>query len=364
VSPQDRREATLRRVLRDARTEEPVDVDWARVEERLLHEARRAPRPAQRASYGLVWVALAAAAAVALWIASSRAPSHSTQTPPALVAAKDPLRRDGDQLALGERVTAAERTIAVAHAGRASWSLSPNSSAQLIERGERISLRLERGSVLSEVVPSAKPETFVVEAAGARIAVHGTVFRVSLEGQRVLVQVREGVVAVGPRGSAPAFLLKAPAAGDFSADGRSGNIDGQPVGEPEAPRSERLKQARARTSSAVTAENVPAPDTAASDAAPLPNEPSIDEIEKGIARIVDVTSDCFRRYTQSADGVQITVRTALSLRIAATGAVTDAQFQPPLSPDAAACAATSISHIAFAPSAQGTQVTRLLELKR
>jgi hypothetical protein len=98
--------------------------------------------------------------------------------------------------------------------------------------------------------------------------------------------------------------------------------------------------------------------------AELPNEPSINDIETGIARIVDVTSDCFSKNTQGAEGVQITVRTALSLSIADSGAVSDVDFQPPLSPDVEECAAGGITHVAFAPSQQGAKVTRMLELKR
>ena len=75
---------------------------------------------------------------------------------------------------------------------------------------------------------------------------HGTVFRVSIEGDRVIVQVREGTVAVGPRGSVPAFFLKAPAHGDFAADGRSGSIDGRPLGDTHERRAEPLKLAPGR----------------------------------------------------------------------------------------------------------------------
>jgi hypothetical protein len=98
--------------------------------------------------------------------------------------------------------------------------------------------------------------------------------------------------------------------------------------------------------------------------AELPSEPSINDIEAGIARIVDGASDCFSRHTQSAEGVQITVRTALSLKILPSGAVSDVDFQPSLSPDAEQCAADQISDVTFTPSQQGASVTRMLELKR
>jgi hypothetical protein len=361
MTPRDSHEPTLRRLVRDARAEQPAKLDWSRIEQRLLHEARRGQAPAARPARAVAWAVLAAAALVAIWLAGTRAPSSSPETQPALVAIRDPLHRDGDLMAVGTRVTSGELRVAVAHAGRAAWTLAADSSARLAGKGERITVALERGSVLSEVVPSPKPETFVVEAAGTRVAVHGTVFRVGLEGGRVIVQVSEGTVAVGPIGGAPGFLLEAPARGDFALDGRSGNIDGRPASrQTEERRVGPLKIARPRAPSATPTGSPPVP----SSSAEPPNEPSINDIELGVARVVEVASDCFRSHTQSTDGVQITVRTALSLQIAGSGAVSNVGFQPPLSPDAERCAQEGISRIAFAPSQQGATVTRMLELKR
>ncbi|MDF3066214.1 MAG: Dihydrolipoamide acyltransferase [Polyangiaceae bacterium] len=355
------REAALRRLVRDARAEKPPELDWSGVEERLARAVGRSAAPeAKRSYYPVAWAALAAAAAVALWLVGVRADVATRPAPPAIIEATEPLRKNGDKLPLGTRVAALEREVSVDHPWRATWTLAPQSSAVLARRDERISVQLERGSVLSEVVANPKPESFVIEAAGTRIAVHGTVFRVSLENGRVIVQVREGTVAVGPIGSVPAFFLKAPAHGDFAPDGRSGSIDGRPLGASEERRAEPLKLAPRR-------EAPPSPSSAQaqpSSSAPLPPEPSISDIESGIARIVEAASTCFSQHTTSAEGVQITVRTALSLKIDASGAVSDVDFQPPLSPDAEECAATSIAQITFAPSQLGASVTRMLELKR
>lgn len=358
--PHDPEEA-LRRLVRDARGEQPPELDWSRLEQRLMNQVERAAPTPRRSPYPLAWAGLAAAAAVALFFVGQRTQVTVPQTPPAIVEASEPLRKNGDTLALGSRVATAERELSVDHAGRATWTLAPSSSALLAERGERITVQLERGSVLSEVVPNPKPETFVVEAAEARVAVHGTVFRVSLEGGRVIVQVREGTVAVGPRYGVPAFFLKAPAHGDFAADGRSGSIDGRPLGETNERRAEPLKLLPLKVPSAAPQPSLLSPATSAE---PPPLEPSINDIEAGISRIVDATTDCFARNTQSAEGVQITVRTALSLQITDSGAVSNVEFQPPLSPEAEECAAKSISQVTFAPSKQGAKVTRMLELKR
>lgn len=359
MSEHDPQERALRQLVREARAERPADIDWSGVERRLVAHAQRSTPQKPRSPYPLAWGALAVAAAAALWLVAQRSHVSIPQGPPPIIEATEPLRQNGDRLAIGARVTASEREVSVDHAARATWTLAPSSSAVLLEKGERISLRLERGSVLSEVVPNPKPETFVVEAAGARVAVHGTVFRVSLEGDRVIVQVREGIVAVGPRGSVPAFFLKAPAHGDFAIDGRSGSIDGRPLGATDERRAEPLKLAPGRAPGATAL-----PSSAPIASAELALEPSINDIESGIARIVDVAADCFSRNTKSAEGVQITVRTALSLKVESSGQVSDVDFQPPLSPDAESCAAAGISQITFAPSQQGAQVTRMLELKR
>jgi hypothetical protein len=361
MSAQEPREASLRRIVREARAERPAPIDWEAMEERLVrHAQRHQPAEARRSLYPVAWAGLAVAAAASLWLVSERAGVSLPQTPPEVIEATEPLRRNGNGLAVGSRVEAAEREVSVDHAGRATWTLAPGSHAQLSERGERITVRLERGSVLSEVVPNPRPETFVIEAAGARIAVHGTVFRVQLEGERVIVQVREGTVAVGSIGAVPGFFLKAPAHGDFAADGRSGSIDGRPLGESEERRAQPLKLGAARPVSAAPSSSGLVPGSGVN----LPTEPSISEIETGIARIVDATSDCFSRNTKSTDGVQITVRTALSLQIDGSGTVSDVDFQPPLSPDVEQCAAGSIEQVVFAASKQGAKVTRMLELKR
>jgi ferric-dicitrate binding protein FerR (iron transport regulator) len=359
MSERDPRKAALKRLVREARAEKPADMDWSGVEERLMRQAQRGT-PQRPSSRPWAWGALAAAAAAAIWLASGRERVSVPQAPPAISETTEPVRQNGDALPVGSRVATGEREVSVDHAGRATWTLSPQSSALLADKGERISVHLERGSVLSRVVPNPKPETFVVEAAGARIAVHGTVFRVSLEAGRVLVDVREGTVAVGPAGAVPAFFLKAPAHGDFAADGHRGSIDGRAVADKAEHRPGPPRQGPARPPSATAPSSASAPAASAE----LPNEPSINDIEVGIARVVDAATDCFSRHTKSAEGVEITVRTALSLNIGDSGAVSDVDFQPPLSPEAEACAAASISQIAFAPSKQGAQVTRMLELKR
>ena len=354
------REAMLRRLVRDARAEPTPELDWSRIEQRLLQQTTHAAPEAKRSSYLLIGSAVAVAAAAALWLVGTPSPDATSPLRPGEVTSVARAVQDGDQLAIGSRIETTEREAAVVHAGRATWTVSPNSSAMLTGRGERITVRLEHGRVLSQVIPDPKPETFVVEAAGTRVAVHGTRFSVALSRGHVIVQVREGTVAVGPLGSVPSFFLTAGMTGDFAADGRSGNIDGSAVREGKSRPAGPQKQAPARAM-------VPTATSALSPVASteLPSEPSISDIETGIARVVDATTDCFARFTQpGANGVRITVHTTLSLNIVDSGAVAEVDFQPPLSPDTEECAAAGIAEVRFAASKQGTNVTRRLELKK
>lgn len=359
TNPHDPREAALQRLVCDARAELSPELDWSRIEERLLQQAKRATPDPKRSSRPLVWGAVAAAAAAALWLGGTGSRTTTLPVQPSEVATQRTSAHDGDILAIGSRISTNENEAVVTHAGWATWTVAPDSSAVLAGRDERITVRLERGSVLSKVVPNPKPETFVVEAAGTRIAVHGTLFSVALAGGHVIVQVREGIVAVGPLGGVPAFLLTAGTNGDFAADGRSGSINGRPVSATDTRPHGPPKQAPARAVSS-TASSALAPVASAE----LPLEPAINDIETGIAGIVDATSDCFARFTQSADGVRITVHTALSLKILDSGDIAEVDFQPPLSPAAEECAAASISKVRFAPTKQGASVTRMLELKK
>ncbi|HEX2872115.1 MAG TPA: FecR family protein [Polyangiaceae bacterium] len=358
---QDPRAVALRRLVREARAESAPDLDWARIEEGVEQEARRAaPRPVSTSRAPLAWGAVALAAAAAVWLVSTRSPVTELPLSRSDLETSAQAARNGDNLAVGSRVETTGSELTVAHPERAQWTLAPSSSAILAGRDERITVHLERGSVLSHVVPNPKPETFVVEAAGARVAVHGTVFSVKLSDGHVVVDVQEGIVGVGPLGSPPAFFVNAASHAEFAADGRSGSIDGKPVGISAAASGDAVKPTAARGAL------VPAPGDAPSPApaAELPEEPSINDIEAGVARIVDATSACFRERTPGNGSVQITVRTALSLDILDSGAVADVDFQPPLSPAAAACANAAIAQVQFAPSQHGGKVTRLLELKR
>ena len=116
---------------------------------------------------------------------------------PAKQTAKLSTRRlNGDQLALGTRLTAGNQPLVVEHLGRARWTLEPHATALVTDAGEFLTVKLESGALSAAVVPNPKPETFAVEVEGTRVAVHGTAFRVERVAERVQVEVSEGTVAV------------------------------------------------------------------------------------------------------------------------------------------------------------------------
>jgi len=317
--------------------------------------------------------------AAALVFAISKRP----HTPVAAVApraaaqlASGPL--NGDQLALGTRLTAGDQSLVVEHQGRARWTLEPHATAFVSNAGEFLTVQLESGALSAAVVPNTKPETFAVEAGGTRVAVHGTAFRVERAGDRVLVQVSEGTVAVEPTQthSEPSFLLRRDSRGSFALDGRTGSVEGNAsvvVGDA-APRSHRqiaLAQRATRPAKAIPAP-APAGGAAPAAAAPivaaqatqsLPLQPSISDIESGVSSAIDLLNGCFRDQTHSA-GIRVSASTSMTLSVADDGSVQSVTFSPPLAPTVEDCAVVGLRTLAFAHSVEGVTFTRLLELTR
>ncbi|HEY3665956.1 MAG TPA: FecR domain-containing protein, partial [Polyangiaceae bacterium] len=257
--------------------------------------------------------------------------------------------------------------------GRARWTLEPHSTAFVSDLGQFLTVQLERGALSAAVVPNTKPETFAVEAGGTRVAVHGTAFRVERSGERLLVQVSEGTVAVEPAQthSAPAFLLRRDSRGSFGLDGHTGSVEGNAsaVVGAAALRSRReiapLPRA-ARPAKASTAAATPAPSPAALAAerpelAP-PQQPSISDIENGVSSAVSVLNGCFRE--SHASGILVSASTGMTLSVAGDGTIQSVTFSPPLAPVVEDCAVLGLRNLTFARSIDGATFTRIIELTR
>jgi FecR-like protein len=373
-------ERALDRLILELRDEASPKLDWGRVEARLLLE----PQPQQPSAPArfLRRLRLPAVGLVAVAAAAALVVGRSPAPPPAKQVAKmstAPL--DGDQLALGMRVTAGNRPLVVEHRGRASWTLEPHASAQVSDAGEFLTVKLESGALSALVVPNSKPETFAVEVEGTRVAVHGTAFRVERLGERVQVEVSEGTVAVEPSGShsTPAFLLRRDSRGNFALDGHTGSVEGNasavladgggrshrkvakvaPL--PSAARTPVVAPTVELGKPIVSAEPVLPPPALLVPA--LPVQPSISEIESVVSSAVELMNRCFVEQTRST-GNHVSASTGLTLSVTGDGTIQSVTFEPPLAPAVEDCAVSGLRALTFAHSVEGVTFTRLLELQR
>jgi len=374
-SPEDE---ALDRLVTELRELPAPELDWDRMEARVLNEPRTSSSPMAPGLFGRLRLPAAAIVALATGVflfAPRRASLPPAQSQPVAQLPAGPL--DGDHLALGTRVSAGKQNVQVEHAGRARWTLEPYGAASVINAGELLTVRLDSGALSANVVPQPKPETFAVEVGGTRVAVHGTAFRVERVGDRVLVEVSEGIVAVEPTSnhSVPSFLLRRGSRGNFGLDGRTGSVEGNAsvVVHEGGPKSRReIRRAAAPHVSPPIASAAPAPTADAQKPAeppvvalPVqasPQQPSISDIEAGVSSALELMNRCFQQ-THSSD-IHVSVSTGMTLSVAGDGTVQSVTFAPPLAPAVEDCGVLGLRNLTFARSVEGATFTRILELTR
>jgi len=370
-------ERALDRLILELREQSSPDLDWERVEARLMREPK--PERASAASFVSRWRLPAAGLLAVAAIAAVVVVQHrqvATRNPVS-VAHLSSAPLNGDRLALGTHLTAGNQPLVVEHPGRARWTLEPHATAVVADAGEFLTLRLESGALSAQVVPNPKLETFAVEVGGTRVAVHGTAFRVERAGERVLVAVSEGTVAVEPTGThaAPAFLLRRDSRGNFALDGRTGTVEGNASAVMSGAQSHRevassptlpahsLAPAAHANDHGVAAAPVASAPVRVSATPQLPLQPSISEIEVGVSSALELMNRCFRDKTTSS-GIRVSASTGLTLSITGDGAVHSVTFAPPLAPAVEDCAVNGLRNLTFAHSVEGVTFTRVLELSR
>jgi FecR protein len=369
-------ERALDRLILELREQSAPDLDWERVEARLMREPRP-ERASITASFASRWrlpaAGLLALAAVAAVVVTRHSKVGTSIPVPVARLSTEPL--NGDQLALGAHVTAGNQPLVVEHAGRARWTLEPHATAVVADAGEFLTLRLESGALSAQVVPNPKLETFAVEVGGTRVAVHGTAFRVQRAGDRVLVAVSEGTVAVEPKGTHadPAFLLRRDSRGNFALDGRTGNVEGNASAVMSVSGAQSHREVASSTAPparspapvahAVAAARPAAAPSRVSATRQLPLQPSISEIETGVSSALDLMNRCFHDKTKSS-GIRVSASTGLTLSITGDGAVRSVTFAPPLAPAVEDCAVNGLRNLTFAHSVDGVTFTRVFELAR
>lgn len=318
---------------------------------------------------------------------------------------------EGEPLALGTPVTALEQPRRVEHPGRASWVLAPGSRGRVLSAAHGVlRIALEQGSLDAEVLPSpgalTQPrdpaESFIVEARGTEIAVHGTRFVVTLSGQRTRVAVSQGQVVVRPLGQHLGTTLAAGMSAEFRAgvvepavppvppvpaepatsspsSAPSAAAASSPSGVPgaAAPARAVLRPVRPLSAAAAPAgKAAPAREAAPQRAAsgrhsPLPapssrqsQAPSAASVESALRAITERVQDCFRRHTSGPSELAIELATELAFSVEPSGELLQADFEPPLAPAVEACVAAELQPLRLAPSPEGYRVQREIRLHR
>lgn len=415
----------------EAKREELPDVDWDKVEAKLFPRVEREARA--QAALGAyagpkrAWVgaAVVLAAAAALPLFFHRADPGTFDRTDTAVAKKavagSMLDKDRNavvhasarELAKGSAVV--EGDVLDVRSGRATfarpdprgvtWSLEDGAQAEVRAAGETLILALEKGAIEAQVTPVAAGEAFAIDVEGSRVAVHGTHLRVERQGNRAIVDLREGVVSIGapPKsGSTYGDLVTAPAHVEFDATDPHGTLKvsheasrvraAQTLAAPPAETVAASRPIRAPFVPAVTPPAVPAtpaaaptfpstpprattpqappsaqmaaaqPSTPAPVSSPVPTPAPPTEVDPDPEHtIIEQVRTCARKHVEHADGIVITVSSRLELRVGDSGMVTSAVFNPPLSPEVQSCAASVIYGTRFGqPGAVsiGIDVTR------
>lgn len=385
-----------------------VDIHWGRVEEKMMARiaAEESPllRDARQASSGRARalrvgaIALAAAAAAAVFVRRDRDASLlDPQTTTSIEAQNGGALRAtegsgeiriggaavsaGHVLRAGDVVEADEARGIVERPRKVTWLIEPDGEAKAPARAtvksadESLVLALHDGAIEAQVVPVPSGEAFAVDVASGgkivRVAVHGTHLRVTRRGKHMVVDLSEGVVSIGvpPRtGSTYGTLVTAPAHVELDVDDldRSIRIDHAPasvrtpipLGAHEAPAA--AAAARNEGPGAV-AKPAPAPPAATQPVAAKhdlpapPKAPANVEAPKAIAprdAIASAIRACAAAHNRPSE-VHVSVSSTLKLKVAPSGEVQSAVFDPPLQPEIQTCAAPVIYKTKFADGDTG-----------
>jgi ferric-dicitrate binding protein FerR (iron transport regulator) len=389
----------LNRVLQDARRDwavEATGIRWDAVEEGLFARIaldrggeRRSLAPGRGRAWTAVVAGLASAAAVAVVIATGHeAPSLDRAPTRPVEDATSIARIDGVGAALVNGRPAAVGTALkvddVIEARGAQVTVSrPGKITLLVERGSSVVVKrvqgtlvltLDRGAIEAQVVPVASDEALAVDIGPSRVAVHGTRFRVARAGDRVSLDLNEGVVAVGPTprvGPTLGGVVIAPAHAEFAEADPSATLrvthdptavrapasfEAAAQGAQAAPPPTALAAGSRSSAGDVASPTVafapvgnpagtprPEPRPGASTSGWAGNTTADPNAHLGIAAAVRA---CFAEHIH-ADNITVMVQTTLFLRLHDDGSVGSARFEPPVAPEVNACSAEAIYRARF-----------------
>ena len=343
----------LEQVVAEMRDSPGPDLDWGRMERQLMSRVDAEQRTASRRASPRIVAMLAAAAAVLLIVGvgllrsdrEHEAKAPSSTAPAGRVFGPGLSGVDGARLVSGDRVVAGEGALLVDHPGRAQWTLESRGNATVEAAGAVIRLRLTAGAISAKVVRSEQPETFVIEVDEARVAVHGTEFRVVRTAEGVDVSVTEGVVAVGSQNQKPSFFLRARDKGKFSRNGSSGQLE------------------RGAEASLEPTTVDPKPAANGSNKPLRPEAPSNSAVDKALDQIAAAATRCFADDV-SPGKVGVQVHTQANVAFGANGKLISMTFEPPLAPSVMQCVQRDTTKVSVPESTQGGAAQRSLMLVR
>jgi hypothetical protein len=376
------------------------DIDWAAQEERLamrleLERAREARSRKKQLAIG-AGMSLTLAAGMLFLLSAppeTRAPSTPTREVASIVkgglrgatpraAGSDPsVLNEGDTLDVADGPLVYERQAAKAgEPRRAIWALDPagetSARAKVVKASSTLVVALERGALEADVTPVRDGEAFAVdvsaESGTTRVAVHGTHLRVARRGDQLVVDLTEGVIALGQpsEGRTEGMEIKAPAhvemtIGKSPASARIAHENVRPawsldsVAEGHAPPPPPALQPTAPAGSgSAQAQLVPqrhpeaallwpsAPSSGsvqtAEPVASAPAAPAV-ALSEGAARTA-IQVDLKRCAVQGnpGQGVAVSIESTLTIDVRADGSVSGTRFDPPLAPAIQECTSKAV----------------------
>lgn len=386
------------------RVEEKLMARIAEDEPPLLRD-RRASGTGRARALRVTAIALAAAAAIAVVVRRDRdtslvdaalpAATAEVQTASALrssegageVRISGTTATTGHVLRQGDVIEADRARGVFERARKVAWLIEQTEGeksparASVKSAAESLVLGLDDGAIEAQVTPVPSGEAFAVDVASngklVRVAVHGTHLRVTRHGRKVTVDLTEGVVSVGvpPRvGSTIGTIVTAPAHVELDVEDleRSLKVDHAPATmraatplavtpavaahepSPPAPRNDAPAGVVTKPTAIAHAPAKPEPPQAAPEPAghvgrESPAAPARSMDGASLApreEIAKAVRTCAAAKSRASE-VKVTVTSTLKLKVAANGEVQTAQFDPPLTPDVQACAATAIYKTRF-----------------
>ncbi len=361
-------------LVRDAKKDQP-EIDWKSVDEKLFAQIEQEPRALssrenEEPEHGgrVVWIAsavtLAAAAAALFFVhpAKDTVEPHGGRAASAgvvsfgdvSIGATAAAAHTGTQLNRGDRIDVVDQVAYFEAPGAVRWASQQGSVLHVEHAASPLVLSLEKGAAEAQVTPVPSGEAFAIDVtassgATVRVAVHGTHLRVARDGDKITVDLTEGVVSIGApprRGSTIGALVTAPAHVELDArDLSSMHVDhaASAVRPAErvtpAPRADQETAFVAPLPVQITATS--SPHVTTSTQAQRPQQPTIvvpAPPAPAMLTTPDEIANAIAACGKDAVAPQTTFSTTLSLQVGDDGNVKNGRFNPPLLPEARDCA--------------------------